>query len=116
MNPSHALIHWIPQEYGGRQAPPSGPTYSAVARFEDDEQWPHEAWSVVVKYERSFQADRYLYAEVSFLVHTAPAHLLSEGSRFELLEGRRRVAKGIVVPEAVAVPRELNPLESALIG
>ena len=116
MNPSHALIRWTAPEQGGRQLPPVGPVYSTVARFEDDEHWPHEAWSVLIKFERSFNAGHYIYAEVSFLVEDAPASLLQVGSRFELLEGRRRVAKGTVVPEAVAVPHELNPLESALIG
>jgi hypothetical protein len=90
--------------------------YSTVARFEEDSNWPHEAWSVVVHLVRPFGRGRHSLAEVSFLAQDASTHLLKPGSRFELLEGGHRVAKGIVLPVSVPVPDELNEFELALIG
>ena len=112
----HAVIGWITRERGGRQSPPPGPVYSTVARFEDDERWPHEAWSLVVEFKRTMQQGRYILAKVRFLSPDGPAHLLREGGRFELLEGRTRVGKGVIVPDDLEVPAELNSFETALIG
>jgi len=58
----------------------------------------------------------YTLAGVGFLASKAPAHLLRPDSRLELMEGSRRVAKGIVLRRSVRVPREINEFESALIG
>jgi hypothetical protein len=113
---SRALISWVPRERGGRERLPSGPQYSTVARFEDDPRWPHEAWSLVLEFERSFNDGRCTLATVRFLAPSGPSDLLEQGNRFELLEGRRRVAKGVVLPEGVNVPAELNAFETALIG
>lgn len=41
---------------------------------------------------------------------------MAEGNRFELLEGAHRVAKGVLLPERLDVPQELNSFEAALIG
>ena len=44
-----ARIHWLSQQEGGRHSPPTGPRYSAPARFEADaEKWPDAAWSLVI--------------------------------------------------------------------
>lgn len=115
-NPKYAFVHWILESSGGRRAVPGEGRYSTVARFEDDETWPHVAWSVVINNIRSYRDGRLTYAEVKFLVDEAPAELLRQGSRFELLEGKKRVAKGVVLPIAVAAPNEVNDLELALIG
>src|SRR5579863_5421159 len=96
----HAMISWISSEDGGRKQPPSGPRYVTVARFEEDEKGAEEAWSLVVDFEKQFKDPRLLLANIRFLVDEAPHHLLHRGSRFELLEGRKRVAKGIVLPPA----------------
>lgn len=96
--------------------PPTGPVYSTLARFEEDEKWPHEAWSVAVSFIRPLGGDRYLHAEISFLNDDSPTHLLQQGSRFELFEGQKRVAKGVVLPPSVEVPEEINDFESALLG
>ena len=111
-----AILSWVAAADGGRQAPPVA-LYSTAARFEDDiENWPREAWSVVVRPLRMFPGDRYQLAEVSFLADVAPANLLRRGSRFELLEGTRRVAKGVILGAAVQIPAEIDEFESALIG
>lgn len=111
-----AVISWIPRSRGGRQSPPPGPVYIAPARFEDDLKWPHEAWSLVVEFQRTMHDGRYVFARIHFLVPEAPAELLQEGGRFELMEGHRRVAKGVIVPSDVEIPAELNSFETALIG
>ncbi len=117
MSTSHrAMISWISAEDGGREQPPSGPRYVTVAHFEEDEKGAGEAWSLVVDFEKRFKDPRLLLATVRFLVDDAPHHLLHRGSRFELLEGRKRVAKGIILPTSLAIPDEINEFESALIG
>lgn len=117
MSSTHrALISWIGPEHGGRQHPPSGPRYVTVARFEEDEKWPESAWSLTVDFLRKFDDPRLLLAEVAFLVQEAPHQLLHDGSRFTLLEGRRFVAKGVILASRVAVPEKLTEFECALIG
>ncbi len=78
--------------------PPSGLQYSTVARFEDDaNNWPNEAWSIVVELSGQLPASLETTANIRFLVPNAPNRLLQPGSRFELYEGRRMVANGQVI-------------------
>jgi hypothetical protein len=102
----HAMIRWMPRERGGRTVPPTGPSYTTVARFEDDrDRWPDEAWSVVVEFIRPYgTGGDAVWAKVRFLADGAPAEWLVPGARFELCEGRRVVAKGVVLPPAVEPP------------
>src|SRR5690348_18419102 len=45
-----ARLRWLAAADGGRSSPPSGPTYSTVARFESlADMWPQEAWSIVLR-------------------------------------------------------------------
>ena len=112
----HAIVSWISPGKGGRQLPPTGLRYSTLVHFEDDDHWPDQVWSLMLDFQRSLHDGRYTVATIRFLSEAAPTHLLREGNRFELLEGRKRVAKGIVVPENVDIPAELNSFETALIG
>ncbi|HET6249220.1 MAG TPA: hypothetical protein VFE47_16110 [Tepidisphaeraceae bacterium] len=111
-----AIISWVPTESGGRRSPFVGPKYSTLARFEEDRQLAMGAWSLVVEFIHVFQNPRHVLAEVQFLSDEAPDQLLHDGSRFELLEGNKCTAKGIVLPSAVEVPREISAFEAALIG
>ncbi|MDB5291547.1 MAG: hypothetical protein JWL69_2788 [Phycisphaerales bacterium] len=95
---ARAYISWVPLGEGGRRRPPAGPVYSTIAYFEGDENWPKQAWSVVLRFVRPLNGGQCLIADVDFAVPEAPAALLGKGSRFELLEGRHRVAKGVVWP------------------
>jgi hypothetical protein len=113
---AQTLISWTPPDEGGRSAPPAGPVYTTVCRFEEDENWPGQAWSLVIHFRRPLRDQRHLHAEVEFLAPEAPSHLLRRGNRFELFEGRRKVAKGVILPSSLSVPEELSPFESALIG
>jgi hypothetical protein len=111
-----ALISWIPADQGGRQAPPAGPRYVTVARFEEDEQWPDRAWSLVIEFVKTVDRGRYTLASVRFLAEEAPSHLLHRGSRFTLMEGARRVAKGVVLSPSTPVPDQMSEFEASLIG
>jgi hypothetical protein len=96
-----AQIRWLRPNEGGRAAPPSGPQYSTVARFEaqTEEQWLKEAWSLVLDLEGSPDEDWNQRARVRFLADEAeaPVEWLLPHSRFSLLEGRKKVAEGTVL-------------------
>jgi hypothetical protein len=109
-----AMISWVPFEKGGRRTVPSGPTYSTVVRFDEDKDWPTQAWSLWVEFIRSYADGQYLYARVRFLFPDAPHELLHEGSRFQLYEGRKLVATGLV-RAGDAAPSESNEFEQALL-
>jgi len=102
-----ALISWVPATKGGRQQPPVGPSYSTVVRFDEDKTWSNPAWSVVVDFIKSFEGGRYTYAKVRFLAQDAPQKLLHADSRFQLYEGRRMVATGLITR------RNMRPNKSA---
>jgi hypothetical protein len=93
-----AKLRWLTAAEGGRQAPPPGPEYSTVARFEVfKDRWPDEAWSVVVSLDATVPTQAVVEARVRMLVPDAPSDLLAPGSRFDLFEGSRRVAEGEVL-------------------
>lgn len=111
-----ALISWIPAEQGGRESPPSGPRYVTVVRFEEDENWQQEGWSLVVEFLKPVDRGRYTLADVTFLAPAAPTHFLHAGSRFMLMEGKKPVAKGVVLPSSTPVPDQMSVFEASLIG
>lgn len=115
---TRAIIRWVPEEQGGRRSVPTGPQYSAVVRFEDQrDKWPQEAWDLVLDFVRSFGREpRAMLAKVRFLSEEAPVEMLQAGARFELCEGRRVVAKGVVLPQSIRVPSRLNEFALALLG
>jgi hypothetical protein len=111
-----AIIRWVPAERGGRKSPPTSAGYSTVARFESDPDYEQGAWSLRVTDIRPLHGPDVIRAKVQFLLEDAPTPLLSEGERFELLEGERVVAKGIVLPARVTVPERISDFELALLG
>ncbi len=91
-------LRWLRPEEGGRSAPPPGPRYLTVAKFEIlADKWPSEAWSIVAEWDEEQGDQLKTRARMRFLVEGAPEHLLTPGSRFELYEGRRPVACGEVL-------------------
>ena len=95
-----AQLQWIEPDKGGREAPPPGPKYSTVARFENQkEQWLKEAWSLVIEFIEQPDASLSHRVNVSFLADEAPGEMLAKGSVFELMEGPRAVAKGTVLSD-----------------
>lgn len=92
-----AKLQWIPPAQGGRHAPPSGSRYSTVARFDQQgDKWREDAWSLVIEWTKSPDASLRHHVHVRFLVEGAPEHLLAAGNRFELLEGARVIATGVI--------------------
>jgi hypothetical protein len=94
-----AQICWVPEKEGGREVPFTGHRYVTVARFDGDNTWPNEAWSLVVEFTEPATNSRCATADIGFLVPEAPTHLLVVGKRFELYEGPRCVARGEIVAD-----------------
>lgn len=93
-----ATIDWLGAEEGGREELPTAATHTTVAKFEKlADRWPREAWSVVLTFHVPPNARRGATVSIRMLVEDAPKELLEVGSRFELYEGRRIVARGVVV-------------------
>ena len=93
-----AKLKWVPKDAGGRDALPSGLSYSTVARLEKyKDDWPKKnGWSLVLDFSATPETRR--MAEVRFLVgEAAPQDLLQPGSRFDLFEGYRLVASGEII-------------------
>lgn len=100
-----AEIRWVPAGDGGRERLPSGsgePPYVPIVRLLDpDEIWPAPViWSLAVrKLEEAEDSDEWL-AEIAYLMPEAPHEELTIGRRFELYEGARCVATGVVLGTA----------------
>ena len=93
-----ARITWRTPEEGGRRVPPSGPRYIAPARFEGQAAGPEGAkWSLVVDPISHPPGSAEWVAEVRYLVDEAPHELLLLGARFELYEGKKCVAHGVII-------------------
>lgn len=91
-----AIIKWLPVDAGGRRAP-AGPNYRCVARFDADPNYSRGHWSFAVMNAWDLDDPGVSLATVGFLADGAPADLLGEDSHFDLMEGPRVVATGIVV-------------------
>lgn len=89
-----ASVTWVSHQDGGRDALPDGNRYVTIARFpEDGPQWPDGAWSVVLDFDVApVDQGSPSRGSASFLMDTAPQDRLRSGARFELCEGRRKVA------------------------
>ncbi len=90
-----AVIDWLSWGEGGRTEPPSGPDYSAPARFPSHaENFWVEAFDLIVhRIELLGGPERWL-SDVHFRIEDAPHEWLTDGAEFELYEGRRCVARG----------------------
>jgi hypothetical protein len=112
-----ARITWLAPEEGGRRVPPSGPRYIAPARFEGPAAGSEGAnWSLVVDLISHPPGSADWIAEVRYLFDEAPHELLLPGTRFELYEGKKCVARGVLlspVPEAVTLSGVRPAVEQA---
>jgi len=101
MTDKKAIIEWIPKDQEGREKPPLGvgaPFYSTVVRFAD-EPWPplNGSWSLVVIKNVQASTEFRWVAEVHFLVKEAPHDSLRSGRSFEIYEGNKCVARGMIM-------------------
>ncbi len=55
-------------------------------------------------------------AKIEFLMEEAPHELLQEGERFLFSEGRKLVAKGVIIASSLASPNDISDFEVALLG
>jgi hypothetical protein len=96
-----AQIRWLRADEGGRLQPPPSPRYSTVARFEEqtEEQWKKEAWSLLVEFTGPADESGQQVVAVRFLSENGPTKWLQRTSRFDLYEGEKKVAEGIVLGE-----------------
>ncbi len=112
-----AIIRWVPAQRGGRQHPPDPAIgYCTVARFEADPNCELGAWSLRIADASALHGAEVIDARIQFLSPEGPKDLLKEGERFELMEGRKVVAKGVVLPLAVRLPERISEFELALLG
>ncbi|WP_395451491.1 hypothetical protein ACHMW7_08905 [Aminobacter sp. UC22_36] len=74
------------REYSVTVSGPNAGTYSTVARFEEDVEWPPpQAWSIVLEIHPNGTTAR-------FLAPGAPQERLAPGRRFVLYEGKIQTA------------------------
>lgn len=89
-----ANVQWIPYEKGGRQNPlPENTRYCPMIVFSDEK--TAESWSAEI-YIIQTNKNNESTIKVSFLSPNAPFRLLKPGAQFELYEGRKYVAQGII--------------------
>jgi hypothetical protein len=92
-----AKLYWLSAEEGGRKSLPTGPRYSTIARFANQQKpLSEEAWSLVAEFRDPPDQTRSRRVLVRFLFD-GPEHLLKPSETFELLEGERVVARGTFI-------------------
>ena len=93
-NSVRAKITWFPISQGGRRVIKEGQLLVA-SRFTTEQQW-----TLVVNIKSSPDINRVVYADVQFLISDAPFDLLHTGATFDLMEGLRVIASGVVLDGA----------------
>lgn len=91
----NARIIWIPLDNGGRKKPiPNDTKYCPIISF--PENYLLETWSAeIVVIETNAEGES--NANLSFLLDEAPFELLKKNVKFQLFEGKRLVATGVVL-------------------
>ena len=91
-----AKIKWLTEEQGGRQTIPWGDKYGPIVIIKGDLLNQTEAvWSLLVSNKESVSEFETI-AEIKYLFENAPNNLYA-GIEFELYEGNKLVANGIVL-------------------
>jgi hypothetical protein len=97
----NAKIQWLTVEQGGRKELPFGNQYAPIIRiikpFLMPKPWldTEGAWSLFVESKKVI-SDSETISEVKYLSEKAPNNL-DKDVEFELYEGRRLIAKGIIL-------------------
>jgi len=114
---ARAVILWIPASRGGRSQVPSPMAgYTAPARFDSDPQQKLGSWSLRIFTGKKLKGNKVIDARVGFLADDAPGNLLQPRAKFQLLEGSRVVAKGVVLPPSIRPPAKITGFEEVLLG
>lgn len=92
-----AMITWIRQENGGRKDPPEiGTRYCPIVVFDAMVQNKDEFWSadfICTEVDEKMNS----IVDFAFLVEDAPMELLVNGNKFNLFEGNKKVAFGVIL-------------------
>jgi hypothetical protein len=101
-NVKDAKLHWFRSDEGGRVTLPvceGEPPYATVVRFKDSvEPWPQNVvWSLVVEKIEVLENEYDWVVRVRYLFPEAPSAELKSGREFELMEGGRLVAEGVLL-------------------
>ena len=92
-----AHVNWIHFEKGGRQKHlPNNTKYFPIIVFPDYE--TDGAWSAEI-FTNSINDNNESLIDISFLMLEAPFELLNPGVKFELYEGKKMVASGVMLKE-----------------
>lgn len=90
-----AHVVWVPFEKGGRQKHlPSNTRYCPIIVFPEAK--TDDAWSAEIL-TNSINDNNESIIDISFLFSDAPFELLKPGAKFELYEGKKMVASGVLV-------------------
>jgi hypothetical protein len=90
-----AKIYWLSKEQGGRQELPVGDKYAPIIKITNPLIELAEFWSVFVINKNKLNENETL-AEIEYLSDKAPDNLYKD-VEFELFEGNKLVAKGIIL-------------------
>ncbi len=92
-----AQITWITQENGGRKNPPViGTRYCPIVVFDTMDKGKGEFWSAdFICTEVNVKMNSIV--DFAFLVEDAPTEYLVNGNKFELFEGNKKVAFGVII-------------------
>ena len=92
-----AQVTWIPHDKGGRQKHlPNNTKYCPIIIFPEAK--TDGAWSAEIL-TNSINDNNESIIKISFLFPEAPTNLLKPGEKFELYEGAKMVASGILIRE-----------------
>lgn len=92
-----AQITWIAHENGGKKNPPvPGTRYCPIVVFDAMDKNKNEFWSadfICTEVDARMNS----IVDFTFLVDDAPMSYLVKGNKFELFEGNKKVAFGIII-------------------
>lgn len=92
-----AKISWLLETQGGRKEIPCGDKYAPIIKITNDQFESDDYWSVFVMNKALLNKNETL-SDMQYLSGLAPDNLAS-GTEFMLYEGKKLVAKGIILRE-----------------
>lgn len=94
-----AQITWVTQKNRGRKNPPTpGTRYCPIVVFDAMAKNRNEFWSadfICTEVDTKMRS----IVDFAFLVEDAPTEFLVDGNKFELYEGNKKVAFGVILEE-----------------
>jgi hypothetical protein len=69
-----------------------------------------------IEIKKGIRGGKAVLVEMAFLSPDAPTEMLQPGARFELCEGPKVVAKGVVLKDTARIPTRIGDFSLALLG